>query len=177
MFTSMQELQTAPTQNVNWDDLLPRLILYSLRLIRSRGLEERVSAEDVALAAIERSMKYGGTVDNYSNFIMSIAKNIVIDEARKKWLQEGPLAGEALRIADSSPDVQHELEREELREVLTEALGDVAQGDERLTELAKALLEDPPLTIKEIAARLQVSPGEVYHLKNRLIMRVRKAMA
>jgi len=176
MITAMQELNTTSTGEVNWDDILPRLMLYSLRLIRSRHLEERISAEDVAQIAIERAMRHGGPVKDYRNYLLSVAKHIVADETRKK-LREEAQSAESDRSIKADSDMQLDLEGEERRKAITEALDEAARGEDKLAELTTALLEDSSLTTKEIAARLGVTVHEVYRLKKRLYQRVRKAIA
>ena len=172
----MQELHKTQAE-INWDDILPRLMLFSLRLIRSRHLEERVSAEEIAHRAIERSIKHGKPIKDYLYFLMAAARSIVSDEIRKKH-EEAELAqtGPATFV-DPLDDIQTELEREEHMEALTAALGEIAHGDDKLAEMTKALMDDPSLPTREIAARLGVPLHEVFFLKKRLQKRLLMAIA
>ena len=173
MLTAMQEVEPKQATEINWDDLLPRLILYSLRLIKSYDLEERVSPEDVALSAIERFMKYerdAAPLHNLSGFLMRVARNIVIDEARrehirKRRLEESSTSDDLFLDRQS---VTREVENKELREALLQAVRD----DPKLAEMVETLLEDPSLRSRELAERLGVGLGQVYQLKKRLNKRL-----
>jgi DNA-directed RNA polymerase specialized sigma24 family protein len=149
-------------KGVDWDDLLPRLHLYSASLIRSYNLE-KISAEDIVNSSIMdliSGRRIWPTNLPLLTALMGIAKSKISHE-RERIQREVDL-DEDLFIEQEK--VTSNVEEAELRESILS----LVRNDEKLTGMVEAILEEPTLRSSELAERLNITVAEVYHLKKRL---------
>jgi RNA polymerase sigma factor (sigma-70 family) len=164
----MQESVTERLKEVNWDDILPRLLLYTASLIRSYRLQEDISAEDIVQSSIADLFSGRRTLPTnlpLSTALMGIARSKIshVVERSKRMV---PLEEDSLIEPER---VTSNIEAKELQEKIRYLLRD----DKLLARMVELIYEEPDLRSSELADRLGVSIEEVYHLKKRLKRKLR----
>lgn len=151
-------------KEVNWDDLLPRLLLYTASLVRSYDLKG-ISAEDIVYSSITDLMsgrRKWPTNLPLLTALMGIARSKISHERELEGRREEVDFNEDLFIEQER--ATSNVEEKEFREKILRAVSD----DPKLTRLVEAFFEDPRPQSTELAERLGVSIEEVYNLKKRL---------
>jgi DNA-directed RNA polymerase specialized sigma24 family protein len=165
----MEESVTERLKDVNWDDLLPRLLLYTASLLRSYNLKD-ISAEDIVHSSITdlfSGQRILPTNLPLSTALMGIARSKISHEwQRERHRREVHLSEKQLFELEGEP---LDIEGIEFREAILQRV----RGDADLTRMVEAILEGPYLRSTELAERLGVSIEEVYNLKKRLKRKLR----
>jgi RNA polymerase sigma factor (sigma-70 family) len=153
---------------IEWEQALPELRAKLLRRARGLGMDP-ATAEDLVQDALSEAWRlrdrlYDPTgVDRWLSAILTnIHLRWLRQRARDAAYHAGQLAGDepADRSADWSAgsfDVEAELERHELAELLDRAMGQLPEETRHV--LVQRFVDEMP--ISELAARLDVSPGAV----------------
>lgn len=152
--------------HVPWDELLPGLRDRLVRRARRLGVVDVEAAEDLAQQALCEAWRLQDRIYDASGFdrwVYGILSNLC-----RRWLEgrrddrlglvgDGRVVGEPSEPVDGGADIEVELERRELIDLLDRALAELPPATRET--LVRRFVQETP--VAELAGRLGVSEGAV----------------
>jgi DNA-directed RNA polymerase specialized sigma24 family protein len=165
----MELSESQRLNEVNWHDVLPRLLLYTKSIVKAYRLEDIVSAEELTQNAVYALLsgrrRWPPDVSLLTALIAIVRSNI----SHQVYLKRDYIDTEKLEIlADETRGPYYKAEDNEFRKNILALVG----NDKDLVRLVEIYLEDSYSRPKDIAEALGVSLDDVYNLRKRLRRRL-----
>lgn len=159
-------IRGAMIDEIRRGDWVPRSVHRRVREAAeaTRVIEQR---EGRSASQVEVARAMGLSVDDYQKFLEGAARGHVIS------LDGCQEEGDSPRFADSEPSPERQLEREEFRAGLVEAIAGLPERE----QLVLSLYYEQELNLREIGAVIGVSESRVCQIHGQAMVRLRARLA